>query len=355
MSKELDKNLDKLLAEQSSELLEGLQNGGESERRKLAEWLTQSKRHVRTHLFMTALEEELRRVDPEREMEIPEVRAEAPAIFPRAFPAARGERKGWVWALAAAVLLTVLAGSQYPPAVDYLFGWRAFETGVGEQRSVSLSDGSIVQLNTATRIQTRVSKESRDIRLLNGEALFKVAPDRSRPFQVKAGNVAILAVGTQFNVYQVDGRTKVSVLEGRVRVAAAADKPSGAPAPALPTALIHASAPALTSAPILAAGQEVEVSGDGRAVQRASPDVANAAAWVQRRVVFKQEPLANVVAQFNRYRKSPQLRIADPALAARQYSGTFDVDDPSSFQDVLSNERDVVLERTGDEIVIRAR
>jgi len=67
------------------------------------------------------------------------------------------------------------------------------------------------------------------------------------------------------------------------------------------------------------------------------------------------QPLANLVMQFNRYRKSPQFRVDDPGLAARKYSGTFDVDDPKSLEEVLANQRDVAVERSGDEVVIHLR
>lgn len=345
---ETGKQLDRLLIEQSSALLEQMQSGGEQERRALAEWLSQSKRHVRAHLFMAALDQELQQIDPQRQIPIPDVRgmedSSASALTPRSRapssavePGARAKNR-WQWlAAAATVVFAVVLSAVYGPSADYLQGWRAFTTEVGEQRSVSLSDGSIVQLNTATRIMTRISPESRDIRLLNGEALFKVAKDPSRPFQVHTRLATIRAVGTQFNVHEVGGQIKVSVLEGRVRVAAT-DEPA-----------------AVAAAPIVAAGHEVEVGRDGKAIQRAAPDIGNTTAWLQRRVVFKQEPLINVVQEFNRYRKSPQLRVDDAKLATRKYSGTFDVDDPRSLRDVLSRDSDILLEESGEEIVIRAR
>lgn len=335
-----DKALDEVLIEQSSELFEAAQRGGGSERRALAEWLSQSKRHVRTHLFISALDEELRNIDPQRQIPIPDVRgnADLPNRLPRAWRALPHSSSGIKWVAVAAVLLaTVAAATLHGPAADYFNGWREYRTAVGEQRSLSLSDGSVVQLNTDTRIKARLSGESRDIRLLDGEALFKVAPDKARPFRVRTSNAYIVAVGTQFNVYQIDGETKVAVLEGRVRISARENTST-----------------ALTM-PIVAAGHEVDVRSDGQAVQRAAPDVVNRAAWVQRRVVFKQEPLKNVIAQFNRYRQAPQLRVEGSALADRRYSGTFDVDDPASLEAVLSNENDVVLERSGDEILIRGR
>jgi transmembrane sensor len=330
------KQLDRLLIEQSSALLEAGQSGGDAERRALADWLTQSKRHVRTHLFMTTLEEELKQLDPHKQIPIPGVVAGSPPCpelpRPRARPALP-RRRFRIASAAAAVLLGVAVALISGPAVDYLAGWRHFETTIGEQRSVSLSDGSIVQMNTGTRLKARVSDTARDVRLLEGEALFKVARDRARPFTVHTSNAAIVAVGTQFNVYQLRAETRVSVLEGRVRVSTSHQP----------------------SAPVIPAGHEIQVRHDGETVSRTSPDIANTTAWVQRRVVFKQEPLANVVAQFNRYRKTPQLRIEDPVLAARQYSGTFDVDDPRSLEEVLATEADVVLERTDDEMVIRRR
>lgn len=342
---EAEKELDRLLIEQSSALLEASRSGGEAERMALAEWLSQSKRHVRTHLFMTAVEEELKHLDPKKQIPIPKIVASSPSVLelPFAPVASYPRRPHFHLAIAAAVVLSVTVAMVFDPAISYFTGWRQFRTAVGEQRSVSLSDGSIVQMNTGTLLKTRVSDTARDIRLLEGEALFKVAQDRTRPFTVHTSNAAIVAVGTQFNVYQLGGDTKVSVLEGRVRVSSSNLPTTGTP----PSGAL--------SAPIIPAGHEVRVQRNGTTVSREAPDISSSTAWVQRRVVFKQEPLANVVAQFNRYRKTPQLRVQDPVLAARQYSGTFDVDDPRSLEDVLATELDVVLEHTDDAMIIRRR
>lgn len=344
-STDSNKQLDKLLVEQSSGLLESMKSGSEGERRSLVDWLLQSKRHVRTQLFMTALDEELKLIDPERRIPIPQVRVESSAGVAVLKPVPRGRvsiKSGRrIWTAAAALLITLAAILTF----TLTFGparWQEFRTAAGEQRAVQLEDGSIVQLNTGSHVKARLSPTSRDIRLLEGEALFKVHQDKTRPFNVYTSDATIVAVGTQFNVYRQSGSTRVSVLEGRVRISAG-DAPN--------RSLVAPSA----GAPLLAAGEEAEVRHDGRIDRRPAPDVGDTTAWIQRRIVFKQERLERVVMEFNRYRKTPQFYVSDPMLAARRYSGTFDVDDPKSLQDVLANERDIAVVRDGDVVTIRRR
>ncbi len=94
----------------------------------------------------------------------------------------------------------------------------AFETEIGENRSVALADGSIISLGGDTRIEVAMSENVRAIELVRGEALFKVAKDSARPFKVRAGDATIIAVGTEFNVERDSDRAVVSVTEGRVVV-----------------------------------------------------------------------------------------------------------------------------------------
>jgi transmembrane sensor len=75
-----------------------------------------------------------------------------------------------------------------------------YSTAVGEQRTVSLADGSTALLNTDSRVQTQFSRHLRRITLIRGEALFSVSHDPSRPFEVHALQGVTTAVGTQFDV-----------------------------------------------------------------------------------------------------------------------------------------------------------
>src|SRR3546814_10959773 len=81
-----------------------------------------------------------------------------------------------------------------------LFG-DAFNTAVGERRDVALADGSVLRLNTASRVEVVLSKRARVVRLLRGEALFDVAHDPARPFYVEFAHSRLRAVGSALNVH----------------------------------------------------------------------------------------------------------------------------------------------------------
>jgi transmembrane sensor len=222
---------------------------------------------------------------------------------------------------------------------------RAYTTAIGEQRSIKLPDGSVVQLNTNSRVELHFSKEARDVRLLAGEALFVVAHDRARPFRVDTGTAIVQAVGTQFNLYRHQDRTTVSVIEGRVQITTAA-------APPKMSALAQRSAPPM---PIpLAVGEEATVGGDGHIIKRATPDVTRAIAWRERRLVFRDDPLTDVIVEFNRY-NSLQLRVEGEDVGRRRFTGVLDADNPEALLKILATEPDLGFDRSGSAVVIRGR
>jgi transmembrane sensor len=95
----------------------------------------------------------------------------------------------------------------------------AFTTGVGEQRMITLQDGSRIYLNSDTRLTVRLDKNRRLVRLAGGEALFDVAKNPSRPFIVDAGEMQVRAVGTEFVVRRDPHELAVTLVEGTVRIA----------------------------------------------------------------------------------------------------------------------------------------
>jgi transmembrane sensor len=231
---------------------------------------------------------------------------------------------------------------------------RIYATARGEQRALKLEDGSVVYLNTQSRVELRFTKNVRAIRLLEGEALFNVEHDAARPFRVMAGPAVIQAIGTRFNVYRNDTGATVSVVEGVVQIAPQSSLETPA---TLQPREVHSTASAADGAAHRArvsAGEQARVSAGGGIVKRSMPDVAQVVAWRERRLVFRAEPLERVAAEFNRY-NAVQIRIEGDALRARQITGVFDADDPRSFIQFLQRDSALAVQDSDAEISVRPR
>ena len=211
--------------------------------------------------------------------------------------------------------------------------WRSgtYRTSRGEQRSIVLTDGSVVQLNTLSTLVIHFDKNRRRVELSQGEALFRVAHDPARPFDVQTPFAVVRAVGTEFNVYNRSDGTQVSVIEGKVRIAAVPTPQKSA----LSQGLIQADdarsfrADTSQSAIPLAAGQQVTVSSVA-APKPVTANVSTTTAWVQRRIVLDNDTVRSAVEQFNRYNRV-QIHVQDEELADLRISGVFDVDDPKAL------------------------
>lgn len=216
-------------------------------------------------------------------------------------------------ALAATVVVLGAAGVVVFAASRGEFG-PVFSTGIGEQRLVRLEDGSTVRLDTDSQIKVRYSRGRRDLVLRKGQALFEVAHDRSRPFVVASGDTLVRAVGTRFDVRQDAGATQVTLLEGKVEVRGKAG-----------------------DAPVyLTPGLQVR-SGAGLGPVR-KVDVETATSWTSGRIVFHETPLAEAIAEINRY--SPTLVRLDPAYDGKApLSGAFESADTRAIVDAISTLR----------------
>jgi transmembrane sensor len=232
-------------------------------------------------------------------------------------------------AIAASVVLAI---------VGALAGWWLvspdhYTTRVGEQRSVTLDDGSIVTLNTSSEIEVRFTAAHRTVRLLEGEALFQVAHDAARPFDVVTGNTLVRAVGTEFNVDQRKTRTTVTVVEGRVAIT-----------PQIPT-----SGSAATGSMLAATEQVVIDNGKIGAPARVA-SVSPVLAWTRRQLVFDRRPIGEVAAEFNRYNRR-QIEIRATALADEPLTGVFQANDTQSFLTFLTHMQDVRVDDSGSDVV----
>lgn len=323
----------------------------ERERAEFTDWVKASPRHLREFMFAEALDAATAQVDPGREFDLT---LEMPAADdnvillqgdPPVRQMPRRRRHAWLASAVAASALVALAIVWWARP-ELLGGWQRYETRVGEQRAVQLEDGSILQLNTDSRIRVRYSGSARDIRMLHGEAFFKVANDVQRPFRVQAGDTLIRALGTQFDVYHREATTKVAVVEGRVEISRAGTVRAGDGA-AAPRQRI--------SRTELGRGEAARIAAGSDLVTQAGVDIASATAWQQRRLVFNEESLGHIADEFNRYNATPRLIIEDEAVRARRLGGTFDADDPGALVSFVLRNGDLEAERTGERWIIRPR
>ena len=336
--------IDRLIALRAAEWYEKLKDGSDGSNAEFVNWLAESPRHMEAFLVVAGEAPLMRKVFESGAFDLDELmrkaRSEvlelhvAPALFRTPL---RVDRKWWrrveLRSIAAVVAVAVL--SLGAVLFHQRLSWQRFETPIGEQRTVQLAEGSIVNLNAFSRVDIRIDDAQRDIKLPRGEATFKVSSDPARPFRVRTPGAVVEAVGTQFNVYaRPDGTTTIAVLEGKVKVTS--DHGSALPVP-------------------LAAGEEAQVRANGHIEREAHTDVAEAVVWQQRKLIFKRTSLEDMAAEFNRYNKTTRIRLEGIKPEAFRFSGAFNADDPQSLATLLTHESDLLVERGGDDIVIRSR
>jgi len=199
--------------------------------------------------------------------------------------------------------------------------WVEHRTGVGQMQTADLPDGSRVDLDAATTLRFAFSDSARRVQLTAGRAVFTVDHDPQRPFTVTIPDGRTVRVtGTVFSVAlqprsdQPDAPAvlQVTVAEGSVEVRPASSNPA-------PDA-DAADAPVIR----LTAGRRLRWAPDRAepVVEAARP--ADFAAWRDGRLVYRNEPLAHVVADLSRYFRG-EIRLTDPALADEVVSGSFEI------------------------------
>lgn len=227
-------------------------------------------------------------------------------------------------AIAASIAVLLLAPRWLPPApTDYV-------TTKGEVRAVTLADGSRLTLGADTRVSVTMRAGRRDVILADGQAAFDVVHKPDSPFVVALGDQRVRVIGTEFNISRHEGRTAVTVRRGVVAVAQA----SGGEVR-------------------LTRGQQV-LHTEGTTVQEvrgADPDAAFA--WRAGRLIYDNTPLADVVADFNRYGGAP-IRI-DPSAANVKVSGVFVVDRQQAMVERLAQFTGVAVVTRPNEIVLKGQ
>ncbi|HEY5759470.1 MAG TPA: FecR domain-containing protein [Steroidobacter sp.] len=316
-------------------------------RRDFDRWLRQSPDHIAAYLEVAALYQEGGAAIPASDVDVEALIAAAvqhhdnvvdlspkagvrEPIVPSASQPKPRRRIAIAASLATAAAVLVV--------VSLMFWPQTYATGIGEQRSIVLTDGSTVELNSRSKIRLRYSDEQRAVELIEGQALFKVAKDHARPFVVDSDGTLVRAVGTQFDVYRKREGTIVTVVEGRVAVLTEGGS----------AALAEPDTNALGPGLLVSAGEQVTVK-ESSAQRAAHPNIDSATAWRQRELVFDTASLFEVAEEFNRY-NTRRLVIDKDERYDFHISGVFSSTDPSSLIRFLQARRDLRVIETETEI-----
>lgn len=249
------------------------------------DWLSRDPAHAAAFADIAGMVRHVRAMSPS-------LRSARPAPLRRSRPMAA--------ALAAAAALALLVG--FDDLSILLRADRA--TGAGETRSVTLDDGSRVQLDARSAIALRYAADERRVILLRGEALFEVAPDRARPFVVEAAEGTVTARGTAFDVALTSDGARVTVTEHSVEVT------SG------------------DRGVLVEEGRQTVFARDREAAAPAPVDVETATAWRRGKLIVEDQPLRDALDTLERHRHGYIicLRAAD---CARRVTGVFAAGDPA--------------------------
>ncbi len=209
-------------------------------------------------------------------------------------PVPRKRRAVVRYAMAASVLAVALglglfSGLEHPAVYD-----AQFSTALGERRQVALPDGSLMDLNSRSVVAVHYEKGRRAIELKQGEALFRVEHDTSRPFVVQAGAGQVTVTGTRFDVRRDDDQTRVVVEAGTVKVQG------------------QAAQPVVT----LTAGLGTSIDSQGMVAAPRAVNVQALMAWQTGKLVFNDASLVEVAREVSRYREKP-LRVSTAASELR--------------------------------------
>ena len=289
-------------------------------------WLSASEHHMRAYDAVLLLDLQLAGLEPKID-QMPDLplRPRMGSVAPKALR----------WPLIGATVASLLIGAgliwqsqvRTAPAA-------AYSTAIGTRRTVMLSDGSRIDLNTASQLTVDFDRSRRQVRMKDAEAYFDVTKDPRRPFVIEAGQSQIRVVGTAFDVKNRDGQLVVSVERGIVDVQ--------------PTPFADAKHYRLRP------GQALAYNPSTGLIKVSFTENGEASGWRTGRLIYRDQPLFVVVADLNRQFKRP-IRLGDTQTGRVRLSGVLMIDTQAAMLKRLSALLPIKASDKGNLIVIEAR
>ena len=217
------------------------------------------------------------------------------------------------------------------------FGILEYRTETGEQRTIPLADDSNIFLDVESTVRIP-DNEGRKVYLDKGQAAFEIARNPAgRPLLVQVDQATIHAGRANFHVRRKGDLTVVSIIKGEVRVVSA-------------TGDVNVPSPKRRTASRV--GSQLTISSDGEISKPKDVSIVLVAMWRERRLAFRHQTLAEIADEFNRYNKSPKLRVESEILKLRTFSGVIDANDPQTLLDYLANDDRIEFDRADPNLII---
>lgn len=219
-----------------------------------------------------------------------------------------------------------LAGAYYISRPDE----KVYATALGGHQTVTLADGTLIEINTDTVLRVQIGARARLVSLDRGEAYFQIKHDPARPFVVTAGNRRVTDIGTKFLIRRRPDRLEVAVVEGRVKLGA----DDG-----------HTQRMLTQGEVAVATANAVSVT------EKTAQKLANELGWRHGALVFDHTTLADAANEINRYNRT-RVIVADAAVGRLTIDGTFPINNTGAFIDAAQEVFGLRVEKRGDETVI---
>jgi len=241
-------------------------------------------------------------------------------------PVERPKRRAVLRYAVAASVVTVALGLGLFSGLDHPKPYSAeFSTRLGEHRQVALPDGSVMDLNSRSVVAVHYEKGRRGVELKQGEAMFSVEHDTSRPFVVAAGAGQVTVTGTRFDVRRDEDQARVMVEAGTVKVQG------------------HSADKVVT----LTAGLGTHVDNTGSVAAAYAVNTEELTAWRTGKLVFNNASLGEVAREVSRYREQP-LRVSTPAVGNLRLTSVFKANDTDALLKALPHILPVALRTLPD-------
>ncbi len=340
MTEETNKSSSSLPREQALKWVVRLQSGEstEEDRQNLEHWLRESPSHRQEFEHFTKVWSTLDATPPQLTVELSQAEDYWEQHAPIPSSSWLGSFLHWgqtgaaIGAMAAMIMCILWWWPETPGPTQY------YQTAKGEQQSITLVDGSTIIMNTDSKLSVQMSDHERIVILQQGEAVFTVAHEKERSFDVHADNGIIHDIGTQFLVQTFPRKVRVAVLEGMVEVGLNSGK-------------IDEIVP---RSKVLRKGEQVFYTAEAHISAIKEFAAQSAMAWIDGKLVFVEKPLADVLKEWARYR-SGEIRLRDENLGAIPISGVFRIDNVESFFQALQSALPIRLTHVSPQLVLLER